>query len=223
MDSHNDLLADRFPNEYLQAGSDGVIVGTSVPCTFSSSSLALNHYIPDCDAETLDNEAQRVKTLSSNVDYVLPVLNIPTVGFFRITEVLTNQSCTIDYMSPSIQLIINRGLRLDLNATAITAATGLSWSLGGKEEKIALAYADLVTELIKRKAITADFIDSDDPSYVQALRYHSLQLVYMALIAMPDDNASRLTSNYYHLYQKELTTAKPYGYAQKATQMWTRG
>ena len=221
MDRHNDLLRDSFPNEYLQNGTDGVITGTTVPCTFTSASLQLYHYIPDHEGE-IDKDLQKVKLLADNTDFVLPVLNIPRVGFFRITGITDNQTCTIDYMTPSVQLIINRGLGLDLDATTITAATGLAWSLGGKEEKIALAYCDLVTDLIKRNAITAESLNDDDPSYVQALSYKSLELTFTALMKESGDNASILANRYYHLYKSELEIAKPYGYIHRAVQEFVR-
>jgi len=223
VDVHDDLPKDAFPGKHWYRGTDGVITGSTVPCTFTSASLQLNHYIPEADLDSLNTDVSKVKTISDNVDYVLPVLNIYKVGFFRVTSVTDNQTCTIDYMAPSIQLIINRGLNLDLDADDVTPATGLRWSLGGVEEKIAIAYADLVTELIKRKAITAESLVDNDPSYVQALRAHSLQLIYTSLITAPDDSATGLAAMYYRMYQKELTDAKPYGYEQKAVKRWERG
>lgn len=222
IDMHDDIRLDAFPEKYWQSGTDGVIVGETVPCTFSSSSINLYHYIPDSTAEILNNEAQRVKFFTDNVDYVLPVLNIHGVGFFRFTSITGNQSGTIEYMNPSVALILNRGLNLDLDDVSIEDGTGLRWSFGGVEEKVAKAYCTLLQDLINRKAITAELLDSDDPTYDDALIYRTLYLVYNSLRTSTDDNATALTKEYFHLYNKQLSSAKPYGYAQKATRKWSR-
>lgn len=222
VDLHDDIRRDAFPEKYWQRGTDGVITGMSVPCAFSSESLNLNHYIPDDVASELDNDAQKVKSFTDNVDYVLPVLNIHGVGFFRFTSITDNRTGTIEYMSPSSILIINRGLSLNLDETDITAATGLKWSLGGVEEKVAKAYCTLLQDLINRRAITGESLTDNDPTYDNALIYRTLYLVYNSLRVTPDDLASSLTRENYQLYQKELSNAKPYGYKQKAVETWER-
>lgn len=213
---HDDILKDVFPGTHLQSGSDGVIIDETLPCDFTAASLNLCHYIPDEMAEELNNSDQAVPIKANDLSYPLPLLNVDNTGFYKIIEIKNNNTAVIAKASPAITLRLNRAFGANLDDSSIASGEKLGWSLGGWELKIATAYADLVTELIKRGALTADYLDDNDPSYVEALTYHSLELVYTALITNPGDTASLLSARYHHLYNDELTRVKPYGYDRKA-------
>ena len=214
---------------HYQDGLDGKIEATDptqdpveLPVKFSSKSLALYHYLSDDDVEALKRSEQTVPIPGIQAQYALPVLNIHNVGFFNIVEVISNTEALITRTRPYEQLLYALSVNEDWDYKEIEPATDLVWSLGGYEAQISTAYYDLVTELIKRRAITADWINSNDPMYTQALRYHALQLIYTALSIEPDDKSAQLASDYYHLYQKELIHTAPYGSTYKAVREFRR-
>lgn len=215
---HDDLLDDMFPHKHFQSGLDGTLEALDpnqdpvvLPVKFSSPSLNLMHYVPDGEVEYLNERTQTLKTPKDDPMYALPVLNVHNRGFYMVSKILDNTSCEIINLNPSEKTILDLAFGRD-DPTEVEVGTDLQWSLGGYEDKIALAYTNLITELIKRKAVTAAYIDSNDPMYNQALRYHALQLIYMALSVEPGDKAERLAGTYYQLYQKELTNVSPTGY-----------
>lgn len=226
---HADLLDDAFPHMHYQDGLDAQIEAIDpaqdpieLPVRFSSKSLALNHYLSDEDAAALARRDQIVPLQGMQTQYALPVLNVHNVGFFNIVEVISNTEALITRSRPYEQLMYALSVNKDWDYKTIAPDTGLVWSLGGYEAQISTAYYDLVTELIKRRAVTADWINSNDPMYTQALRYRALQLIYTALSIEPDDKAAQLAADYYHLYQKELVNVAPYGSEYKAVKEFRR-
>ena len=211
LDLHDDLVQDYFPDTHWQKGSQGVVVGAELPSTFSSTegTLMLNHWADDT-ALTLDNTTNKIPLLNSNRTYPLPVLNIAKRGFYRFTEMETNQSGTIEAVSPSYLASFNRWMSRDLDCVDIAEGTELDWSLGGFEGKIAKAFQFLISDLIQRD-IYPGLIDDDDASYVEALSYKSLELVYAARVTTPESFQAKQEEKYHRKYRMQIENITPYG------------
>jgi len=126
LDLHDDLIQDYFPDTYWQKGNAGIITGTELPATFSSTegTLQLRHWA-DPDAEILDNAVNQIPLLNSDRSFPLPVLNIAKRGFYRFVTMTDNQTGTFTAISPSYLSSYNRWMLLELDSIAITAGTGL--------------------------------------------------------------------------------------------------
>ena len=211
LDHHDDLIQDYFPDTYWQKGSDGVIVGTELPATFSDTNgtLQLRHWA-DSDAETLDNTINKIPLLNEDRSYPLPVLNIAKRGFYRFTTMIGNQSGTIDSLSPSYLASYNRWMARDLDSVDIDEGTELDWSLGGFEGKIAKAFQFLIIDLNQRE-IDPAVLDDDDGSYVEALTYKALELVFAARVTTAESYPAIQEEKYHRKYRMQIENIVPFG------------
>jgi hypothetical protein len=199
LDLHPDLHMSYFPQCGWQSGDDGVVVGTTMPATFSSVTGKFLFYTED--------------EQSAATPVVPVVLNIPTMGFYRVASVTNNATLQISAMSPAWLRAINQFLSADtLTEATITAGTAYAWSLGGWEGHIAQAYRHVCGDLQSRDVLPV-YLDDNEGTYAEALTAKSLQIIFTALTRERDDNAEKLASMYARKYIELMNTMRVYAAA----------
>ena len=221
LDIHPDLMADVFPGTFWQQGSDGILAKVllpplepegepvipevaELPAAFSSESIALYHW-SDETSEYLNNDENSIITLKDNADKPIPVLNIPSIGFFRLEALTSNQSGTVNSISPAFAAVINRWCGYASDDNTFYEGTELQFSLGGWEAQIATAYQTLLNDLTRRK-VQPSAIEDGDATYSQALSYKALSLVFRSLTRDREDNSAYLADYYANEYDKQLSS-----------------
>jgi len=215
-----DLLQYSFPESTWQKGIAGTVAGTSLPATFSSTELRLNHWTDD-EVEVLDNDANRIKTFSDDYKFPLPVLNIPTLGFFQVRTITNNQTCIIDQLSPAYQKAINRWKGLEYDDVTIVAGTDLEWSLGGFELEISTAYEILLSDIFLQEVYPSD-IDDLDASYKRAIEAKAMELIYESWIKNPGDVWDRKREMKSLEYDEQMRMVNTYLEQSVACKTWAR-
>jgi hypothetical protein len=196
LDLHPDLHLSFFPQCGWQSGDDGVIVGATLPATFSSVTGHFLFYTED--------EA------SASTPVVPVVLNIPTMGFYRVSSVTNNATLAINEMSPAWQRAVNQFMYADsLTYKGITAGTAYSWSLGGWEGQIAQAYRTVCGDLQSRE-VAPVYLDDNEGTYTEALMAKALQIIYTALTREGGDNNEKLATMYAQKYTQLMNTMRMY-------------
>jgi len=196
LDLHPDLHLSYFPQCGWQSGDDGVVVGATLPATFSS---VAGHFLFYTEDEQ-----------SVSVPVVPVVLNIPTMGFYRVASVTSNAALQISIMSPAWLRATNQFLSKDtLTDATITAGSGYAWSLGGWEGQIAQAYRAVCGDLQSRDVLPI-YLDDNEGTYTEALTAKSLQIIYTALTRSSGDNSEKLASMYARKYIELVNTMRQY-------------
>jgi len=134
------------------------------------------------------------------------LMNIPERGFFALSVGLA-EMVVIDWL-PSMTPLINTQNDLEYDYKTVEAGTGLRYSIGGYEDKIMLAYIDVVMELRKRKTYPSA-ISNNDRIFNSCIIYRALELIYKEAAVTPEDMNMSLARLYKRDYEKELQTAMP--------------
>lgn len=190
---HPDLHLQFFSDCGWQSGSDGVLDGTPIPANFTSTTGNFLFYTPD------GRDA---------VSPTIPVvLNIPTVGFYSVISVPTNNTLNLAEPSAAVLRSVNQWLGEDLTQKGVPSGSKLDWSLGGWEAQIMAAYQTLCGDLVSRDKAPSIY-DENEGTFVEALTAKALANVYTALTREMGDNSEKLATMYAHKYIEFINTRR---------------
>ena len=202
---HNNLQRIGFDSYLWKHGTDGVIAATAIPCTITSATGAF----VVTEVDVWDDTDPRI------------VVNIPSRGIYAAT-ITAATTITISAI-PALQPVVNVNTNQAYNYDTIAVGTSLAWSIGGWEEKILMAYIDILTRLRIRKIDPGSISDSD-PAYNPAIIFKALELIFTSQIEADGDLWTVLANRYYYKYEEQLKIIIPEtsGLASPAFKTWER-
>ena len=205
---HNNLQRIAFDSYIWLHGTNGIITDTSLPSTLTAAGAGFL---------TGEDEDDAWDTTDPRI-----VLNLPERGIYSVTNIGTTTTVTFAGV-PALQTIINVNTDQDYDYATIDAGTSLEWSVGGWEEKILMAYIDVLTRLRMRK-INPGSVADDDPCYNPAIIFKSLELIFTSQIEEEGDLWTILSNRYYYKYEEQLKMMIPEksGFETVAEMRWER-